>query len=150
MVDIVSDIKNKIKIMKQYTDKLKQFNKAFGIEVDGTLDNPSILRFKLLEEENNEYLAAGSIYDIQDRRKEVLDAITDSLYIIAGTIVHHGLENDIEEAFDIVHQSNMSKLENGKPVVNGENGVFDRKKPVGKIIKGKDFKEPCFDNILNK
>ncbi len=136
--------------MKHFLNKLKEFNKAFNIPVDGNLDTPSELRFKLMLEENKEYIDSMSIENKDTRRKEVLDAVTDQLYILCGTILHHGLEDKIQEAFDIVHESNMSKLEDGQPVINGENGVMDWRKPKGKIIKGKDFKEPCFDNILSR
>lgn len=57
----------------------------------------------------------------------------------------------ILEAFDIVHASNMSKLgENGKPVINGENGVFDERKPKGKVLKSNLFKDPDFSELLNR
>ena len=135
--------------MKYYTNKLKEFNKAFNVPVDGNLDTPSELRFKLMQEENEEYLDARLIEDKTERNKEVIDALADQLYILCGTIIHHGLEDNIQEAFDIVHESNMSKLQDGQPVINGKNGVMDWRKPKGKIIKGKDFKEPCFNSILN-
>lgn len=57
----------------------------------------------------------------------------------------------ILEAFDIVHASNMSKLdENGKPVINGENGVFDERKPLKKVLKSKLFRDPDFSELLNR
>jgi hypothetical protein len=44
----------------------------------------------------------------------------------------------------------MSKLDdNGKPLINGENGVFDETRPIGKVIKSKNFSEPNFSDILN-
>ena len=135
--------------MKYFLNKLKEFNKAFNVPVDGNLDTPSELRFKLMQEENEEYLDARLIEDKAESKKEVLDAVTDQLYILCGTILHHGLEDDIQEAFDIVHASNMSKLnDKGEPIINGINGE-DKRKPKGKILKSENFKEPCFDSILN-
>lgn len=128
--------------MKYYTDKLKEFNEAFKIPVQGNIDEQSILRFSLMKEENEEYRDAPN-------KKEILDAVTDMLYILAGTIVHHGLEEDIQEAFDIVHASNMSKLDDdGKPLINGEKGVLVPGKPLGKVIKSENFVEPDFTEIL--
>ena len=135
--------------MKQFINKLKEFNKAFKVPVDGTLDKPSELRFKLMREENEEYIDALAIENKDVKRNEIADAIGDQLYILCGTILHHGLEDKIEAIFNEIHDSNMSKLEDGKPVINGKNGVMDWRKPKGKIIKGKDFKEPCFNSILN-
>ena len=134
--------------MKYYTNKLKEFNRAFKVPVAGTLDKASEFRYDLLKEENYEYLEANLNDDIHDRRKEIVDALTDQLYILVGTIVHHGLEDHIQEAFSVVHKSNMSKLNNnGEPIINGINGE-DKRKPKGKILKSENFIEPNFDRIL--
>jgi predicted HAD superfamily Cof-like phosphohydrolase len=134
--------------MKHYTDKLKEFNKAFGIKTPCNIDASCELRFKLMKEENEEYF--DSLF-MEDPKKELVDAIADMLYILSGTIVHHGLEDDIQEAFDIVHASNMSKLDdNGKPIINGKNGAYDESRPMGKVLKSNNFKEPDFKNILEK
>jgi predicted HAD superfamily Cof-like phosphohydrolase len=134
--------------MKHYTNKLKEFNKAFGIKTSGNIYSPCELRFNLMQEENEEYITS---YLSNNPKKELVDAIADMLYILSGTIVHHGLEDDIQEAFDIVHASNMSKLDdNGKPIINGKNGAYDESRPMGKVLKSNNFKEPDFKNILEK
>ena len=134
--------------MKYYTNKLQEFNRAFKVPVDGTLNKPCELRFKLMREENEEYIEAAQIENIHDRKKEVLDAVVDQLYILAGTILHHNLQDHIQEAFTVVHKSNMSKLnDEGEPIINGINGE-DKRKPKGKILKSENFKEPNFDRIL--
>lgn len=128
--------------MKKYLDKLKEFNTKFNIHVEDIEAPPFDLRYELMREENEEYMDAESPED-------VLDAVADMLYILCGTIVHHGLENKIEKAFNIVHSSNLSKLdENDKPIINGENGAYDPRKPLGKILKSKFFVEPDFSSIL--
>ena len=130
--------------MKDYINKLKEFNKAFNIKVEDRLSPPSDLRFKLMLEENQEYKDS-------ENRVDVADAIGDMLYILCGTIVHHGLENHIEDLFNEIHRSNMSKLDDsGNPLINGENGVLDERKPLGKILKSKNFSEPDLLTILNK
>ena len=134
--------------MKHYLSKLKEFNKAFNIETSGSINNPSMMRYELMKEENDEYIQAMS-FGMTLKRKEVIDAIGDQLYILCGTIVEHGLENDIEEIFDIIHESNMSKLDDdGKPIVN--DGVLDPRKPINKILKSKNFVEPDFTNVLKR
>jgi hypothetical protein len=134
--------------MKKFLDKLKEFNKAFNIEVSGSINNPSMMRYELAKEENEEYIQATGL-GMTLRRKEVVDAIGDQLYILCGTIVEHGLEDEIEEVFDIIHESNMSKLDdNGKPIVN--DGVLDERKPVNKILKSKNFVEPDFTEVLKR
>ncbi|MDA9317984.1 nucleoside triphosphate pyrophosphohydrolase family protein, partial [Flavobacteriaceae bacterium] len=48
---------------------------------------------------------------------EVADALGDMLYILCGTIIEHGMQDKIEEVFDEIQKSNLSKLgENGKPI----------------------------------
>ena len=62
---------------------------------------------------NEEYLDACKNGDLV----EVADALGDQLYILCGTILKHGLQNKIEEVFDEIQRSNMSKLDiNGNPI----------------------------------
>lgn len=133
---------------KQLKD-LETFQKAFNStfnEIPTLLkDEDYVLRYNLLKEENEEYLEACRNND----KVGILDALTDQLYIVLGTIVSHGMQHIIEKAFEEVHASNMSKLdENGKPIINGENGVFDSSRPKGKILKSKNFFEPNLKQFL--
>lgn len=128
-----------------------KFQKAFGQSVK---ESPTLipfksaeLRYKLMAEENEEYLQAVSDNDII----EVADALTDKLYILCGTILEHGMQYVIEDCFNNVQNSNMSKLDDdGKPIINGRNGVNDNTRPLGKILKSKNFIEPNLEPILNK
>jgi predicted HAD superfamily Cof-like phosphohydrolase len=95
----------------------------------------TLLRYKLMREENEEYLEAASKGDLV----EVADALGDMLYILCGTIIDHGLQYKIEEVFDEIHRSNMSKLgTDGKPIYRAD----------GKVLKGPDFFEPNLKKIL--
>ena len=75
------------------------------------------LRIKLLKEEVEEYAEAARAGDIV----EVIDALADIGYILAGTILNHGMQNIYDDAFDEVHRSNMAKLVDGK-VLRREDG----------------------------
>ena len=93
------------------------------------------LRFKLMEEENLEYLKATKENDLV----EIADALGDMLYILCGTIISHGLQNKIEEIFQEIQSSNMSKLgENGKPIYRED----------GKVLKGPNYFKPDIRKIL--
>jgi predicted HAD superfamily Cof-like phosphohydrolase len=75
------------------------------------------LRIKLLREEVEEYAEAARAGDLV----EVIDALADIGYILAGTILNHGMQNIYDDAFDEVHRSNMAKLVDGK-VLRREDG----------------------------
>ena len=98
--------------------QVEAFHKAFKI---GCANQPTVdladnileLRFRLMEEENLEYLEAAKNKDMV----EVADALGDMLYILCGTILTHGMQHKIEEVFDEIQRSNMSKLgADGAPI----------------------------------
>lgn len=98
-----------------------------------------------MREENEEYLEACENNDLV----EVADALGDQLYILCGTILKHGLQNKIEEVFEEIQRSNMSKLDkNGNPIVN--DGIIDPTRPVGKVLKSDQYSEPNIKDILYK
>ena len=135
--------------MQKQLNQLSQFQRAFNSthNTSPTLlsEEDYVLRFKLLQEENEEYLEACRNND----KVEILDALADQLYIVLGSIVSHGMQHVIEKAFDEVQDSNMSKLDDeGLPIINGENGVWDESRPKGKILKSKNFFEPNLKQFL--
>lgn len=93
------------------------------------------LRYNLLKEENDEYLEACKSGDLV----EIADALGDQLYILFGTILKHGLQHKIEEVFDEIQRSNMSKLdENGQPIYRED----------GKILKSNLYFKPNIRDII--
>ena len=128
--------------MKKRIAAVKKFHSAFGLGINekpvadlGQAKN--LLRFNLMKEENEEYLEAASNNDLT----EVADALGDMLYILCGTIIEHGMQHKIEEVFDEIQSSNMSKLgEDGKPIYRED----------GKVLKGPKYFKPNIDRILNK
>lgn len=89
-----------------------------------------------MREENDEYLKACVAGD----KVEIADALGDQLYILLGTMLVHGMQDKIEEVFDEIHQSNMSKLgEDGKPIYRED----------GKVLKGPNYFKPDIRKILN-
>ncbi|UGS20166.1 nucleoside triphosphate pyrophosphohydrolase family protein [Flavobacterium cyclinae] len=126
--------------MQKQLKAVQIFHETYGLGVSqemkadlGTLKNE--LRFNLMKEENEEYLEAVQNNDIV----EVADALGDMLYILCGTILEHGLQHKIEEVFDEIQRSNMSKLgEDGKPIYRED----------GKVMKGPNYFKPNFEEIL--
>ncbi len=123
-------------------DAVKEFNEAFKIKYSknqkADLDESTIeLRYRLMQEENDEYLEAARKKDLV----EIADALGDKLYILCGTILAHGLQDKIVEVFNEIQRSNMSKLSaEGKPVIRED----------GKILKGPNYFKPNIKSILEK
>ncbi len=126
--------------MQKKLSAVKEFHTAFEIGYSQTLkaslgQNKNLLRFNLMKEENEEYLEAANNDDIV----EIADALGDMLYILCGTIIEHGLQDIIEDVFDEIQRSNMSKLgENGKPIYRED----------GKVMKGPNYFKPDFSKII--
>ena len=127
--------------MRKQINHVKLFHESFGIE-NKTRPNSNLsgkvynLRYNLMKEENDEYLDACEKGDIV----EIADALGDMMYILCGTILSHGLQNKIEEIFEEIQRSNMSKLdENGKPIYRED----------GKILKSKKYFKPNISKILS-
>ena len=126
--------------MDKQLKSVAEFHKSFNQE-DGIwptlLDSKDYeLRHRLMEEENNEYLQACKDRSIV----EIEDALGDKLYILCGTILKHGMQHIIEDIFDEIHSSNMSKLdENGKPIFRED----------GKILKGERYFKPDIKKFLD-
>jgi predicted HAD superfamily Cof-like phosphohydrolase len=126
--------------MQKQINAVKEFHKAFVIghsEIPRADlgENKNILRYNLMKEENEEYLEAVQNNDLV----EIADALGDMMYILCGTIIEHGLQHKIEEVFDEIQRSNMSKLgEDGKPIYRED----------GKVMKGPNYFKPDFSKIL--
>ena len=135
--------------MQKQLEQVAIFQRAFGqnVETLPTLINKETarLRYDLMKEENEEYFEAVENNDLV----EVYDALVDQYYILCGTILEHGMQNIIEKGFEEVQRSNMSKLDEvGLPIINGENGVLDESRPLGKILKSKNYSEPNLKQFL--
>ena len=146
---------------------VKEFYIAFGqqefLEKEMT-DERMKLREKLFEEELKEYEVAEK----NNNKVEMLDAVCDMCYILIGTLLemHKGdvdtvtdviyfgeddkskfifekvFKNEFNDifvkAFEEVHRSNMSKLENGKAVFRKD----------GKILKGANYFRPNLKQFI--
>ena len=124
--------------MNPIVKSLLEFNQAFEIPL---LETPGLgsdelieLRIKLLEEEVQEYAEAARTGDLV----EVLDALADIGYILAGTIINHGMQGIYDDAFNEVHRSNMAKLVDGKVI----------RREDGKVLKPDGWQPPQLAQFL--
>jgi predicted HAD superfamily Cof-like phosphohydrolase len=118
--------------MKNLLEKVAEFQIASDQTVE-TKPNPYLgrkeflLRYELMREENKEMVVAWDEQNIV----EIADALGDQLYVLLGTINAFGLQNKIEQVFNLIHENNMGKVVDGK-VIRGKDG---------KILKPEGFKK---------
>ncbi|MBI3134986.1 MAG: nucleoside triphosphate pyrophosphohydrolase family protein [Bacteroidetes bacterium] len=125
---------------KRVIEHVETFHDAFGIKnhyvpTAALTEDEVLLRYKLMREENEEYLEAAQKADIV----EIADALGDQLYILCGTILRHGLQHKITEVFEEIQRSNMSKLDkDGNPIYRED----------GKVLKSELYFRPNIKSIL--
>lgn len=128
-------------IKRTTLDMVHEFHTTYSCTLE---DKPNLtdkgvnnFRVNFLQEELDELKEALANNDLV----EVLDALTDLQYVLDGTFLSFGLQEAKEVAFDEVHRSNMSKLdESGQPIVRPEDG---------KILKGPNYFKPNLAKVLN-
>jgi len=91
------------------------------------------LQRELIREEYWEFNQAVADYKPD---KFALKELADLVFVCFQYATAAGWE--LDEALDRVFKSNMSKLENGKPVKNA----------AGKVTKGRNYKPPYLDDIV--
>ena len=127
--------------LKTIFDNVAEFQNATEQPVNSfpTLSNSQtedFLRFNLMKEENREYIVASANKDLV----EVLDSLVDQLYVLAGTINQHGMQDVIEEAFNRVHANNLTKVGvDGKVIRDAD----------GKILKPEGFVPVDLSDLVN-
>lgn len=128
--------------MQSNLSAVELFHRTFGMGVSTEIradlgEAKNTLRFNLMDEENREYLEAVNNNDVV----EMADALGDMLYILCGTILEHGMQHKIQEVFQEIQRSNMSKLgADGKPIYRED----------GKVLKGPNYFKPDISGILKK
>tara|TARA_R110002020_G_scaffold109555_1_gene253463 strand:- start:598 stop:990 length:393 start_codon:yes stop_codon:yes gene_type:complete len=121
-------------------DKLFRFHRAFNHPIDELFPEPNHkvhrlkrLRTKLIKEEYEEVMNA-----IQTKSDdEVLKELCDLVYVCVGFCITYGWDFDV--AFNRVHTSNMSKL-------NEEGKATYRKD--GKVLKSDKYKPPVLKDLV--
>ena len=128
--------------MKDKIHKVQLFHEVFLNGNEDTLqtdvdESTFQLRYDLMKEENEEYLQACKDGDVV----EIADALGDMLYIWCGSVLKHGMQDVMEEIFNEIQRSNMSKLDsNGKPIFRED----------GKVLKGENYFKPNLKAIIER
>ena len=119
-------------------EKVGVFMKTFGqnVKQSSSFSSEKInaLRVSLIKEELDELIEAINKKDLV----EVADALTDILYVTYGA--GHAFGINLDECFEEVQNSNMSKLDqNGKPIYND----------AGKVMKGPNYFKPDLSKFIS-
>ena len=134
--------------MTIYEQKLRECHKAMECAIDEPLSAETLqFRYKLLDEELNELKIEIETLcqELQttgttmvETRARMLKELSDLQYVLSGMAVSFNLP--LEEAFLRVHQSNMSKLVDGKPL----------KRADGKFLKGPNYQPPHLEDLAER
>lgn len=124
---------------------VEEFHERTGAAIEHVDLDVIALRVKLLEEEyielRDELIAAQKYVALGEPIKnlaEIAKESADLMYVVFGTDVSFGIDG--VKAFRRVHESNMSKLVDGKAVLR-----YD-----GKVLKGPDYQEPDMTGTYNE
>jgi len=130
-------------IREQY---VSQFNTAMGQAVDVPYNMHLLnLRMRLIKEEVAEleeevakakYQSGEYTNVLPDTKEAILKELCDLMYVVSGFAVTFGLP--VQPAFVRVHKSNMSKLVDGKPVLD----------EGGKVMKGPNYQKPDLSDLV--
>ena len=113
---------------------MKTFGQEVKLKPSLSGDKINSLRLDLIKEEFDELKDAIDKKDLV----EIADALTDILYVTYGA--GHSFGINLDECFDEVQRSNMSKLgEDGKPIYNDS----------GKVMKGPNYFAPNLKKVIN-
>jgi predicted HAD superfamily Cof-like phosphohydrolase len=121
--------------------KVREFHEKMELAVDQPFSKELLeFRMKLIFEEVQELAEVGMTIETNtnetERRvllQDFLKEMCDVIYVIKGTAVSFGM--DLDEAYDLVHKSNMSKF----PFTKDDSG---------KVMKGKNYKPPVLEECI--
>ena len=114
--------------MNKQVEQVREFRSRFNLPIgnestQGMRHVNHALHNKLISEEFQEMIEANNL-------TERCDAIIDQMYLLIGYAIDLGVADRLEQMFDEVHESNMSKLgPNGMPLYRED----------GKVMKGPNY-----------
>ncbi|MBQ8869829.1 MAG: nucleoside triphosphate pyrophosphohydrolase family protein [Alphaproteobacteria bacterium] len=131
--------------MNKYEELVKECHKAMELSIDDAYSvNLLTLRQKLINEETDELnVEINTLIDelkitgtiLKETKLKMFKELADLQYVLSGMVVSLGIP--MEEVFQRVHNSNMSKLVDGKPL----------KRADGKFLKGPNYKKPDLSDL---
>jgi hypothetical protein len=142
---------------KIITDVLLFCETAGHITKEKMTDSRKEFRMALIKEEVGELETALAA----DNKKEEVDAIIDSIYVLVGLAVERGYHKNLSEAWGKIQESNMSKFCETEEIAKDTVAHYKRrnqdcsyeqvgsywvvKRPDGKVLKSILWKKPIFN-----
>ena len=116
--------------MTSHLEQAEEFRWAMGQPIGNATVEQIKLQWDLIEEEMDELAQEcyGTVADLKE--------LADLVYVCYQYAAAQGYE--LDTALDRVHESNMSKLVDGKPIKN----------EAGKVLKGPNYKPPFLDDLI--
>ena len=124
--------------MRSNLEQAKEFRKKYNIKNSDTKATRDY-QVSLITEEYKEFIEAEEmLFRTTDKYKEeCLKELADLVYVCYQYAVNMGW--DLDRALELVHNSNLSKLdEDGKPILRED----------GKILKGPNYKKPNLHSLI--
>ena len=133
--------------MNARENQVSRFQKAMEQPIATELSSKQlILRMSFIDEEvkelRDEVLTA--VKELEETKAvshqvhvNLLKELGDVMYVASGFAVTFGLP--ISRAFDRIHESNMSKMVDGKAIKNDE----------GKVMKGPNYRPPILGDLVS-
>jgi len=124
--------------MKSNTEQGKEFRNAYQTQ-NSRSPEVRMLQKSLIVEEFKEFIEVEpQLYrNNPDLHADVLKELGDLVYVCFQYAINMGW--DLDEALRLIHQSNMSKLdEDGKPIYRED----------GKVLKGENYKPPNLTHLV--
>jgi len=144
---LLPELKKDSITMNARENQVRRFQKAMEQPIDTELSSKQlILRMSFIDEEvkelRDEVLTA--VKELEETKAvshqvhvNLLKELGDVMYVASGFAVTFGLP--ISRAFDRIHESNMSKMVDGKAIKNDE----------GKVMKGPNYRPPILDDLVS-
>ena len=144
---LLPELKKDSITMNARENQVSRFQKAMEQPIDTELSSKQlILRMSFIDEEvqelRDEVLTA--VKELEETKAvshqvhiNLLKELGDVMYVASGFAVTFGLP--ISRAFDRIHESNMSKMVDGKALKNDE----------GKVMKGPNYRPPILDDLVS-
>lgn len=121
------------------TDMVKEFHEVFGHPIGVKPDQALMeLRYKLLADEVVELAEEVQVFmDTGLLTANFIKELADVQYVLSGFAIALGI--DLDKATELVHESNLTKLDEfGNPIYRED----------GKVLKGPFYEEPDLSSLM--